>query len=61
MTPPTDDGEGTILVMARRGRRALPHLLQLTNEAGLDVLSVEVHEPDLEAVFLQLTGRALRD
>ncbi len=61
-TPPGDDGgEGTILVMARRGRRALPHLLQVANEAGVDVLSVEVREPDLEAVFLQLTGRALRD
>ncbi len=60
-TPPDDDGEGTIRVMARRGRRALPPLLQIANEAGVDVLSVEVREPDLEAVFLQLTGRALRD
>jgi ABC-2 type transport system ATP-binding protein len=54
-------GDGQILVQAKRGRKALPQLLQITNESGVDVLSVEVREPDLEAVFLQLTGRALRD
>ncbi len=52
---------GHITVYAKRGRRALPQLLQLVNETGLDVLAVEVREPDLEAVFLQMTGRALRD
>jgi hypothetical protein len=31
------------------------------NHAGVDILSVAVHEPDLEAVFLHLTGRALRE
>jgi len=29
--------------------------------AGAAVRSVEVIEPDLEAVFLHLTGKALRD
>ena len=28
---------------------------------GLDVVGVDVAEPDLEAVFLHLTGKALRD
>jgi hypothetical protein len=28
---------------------------------GVAVTSVEVVEPDLEAVFLHLTGKALRD
>ncbi|MFO7321599.1 MAG: ABC transporter ATP-binding protein [Chloroflexota bacterium] len=55
------DGDGKLTVVAKRGRKALPDLLRLANEAGLNVLSVEVREPDLEAVFLQLTGRALRD
>lgn len=53
--------DGTITVYARRGRRALPDLIRHANESGLDVLSVAVREPDLEAVFLHLTGRALRD
>ncbi len=48
-------------VSAKRGRRALPDIIRIANEAGIDVLSVAVAEPDLEAVFLHLTGRALRD
>ena len=33
----------------------------VANESDVDILSVEIREPDLEAVFLHLTGRALRD
>ena len=53
--------DGVITVLAKRGRKALPDLLRIANQDGLDVLSVEVREPDLEGVFLHLTGRALRD
>jgi ABC-2 type transport system ATP-binding protein len=65
--PPGLEGEnktnvsGLMVVNAKRGRKAMPFILRLTDEAGLPVESVEVHEPDLEAVFLHLTGRALRD
>ncbi len=40
---------------------ALPSILSAAEGAGARVLSVEVVEPDLEAVFLHLTGRALRN
>jgi len=53
--------EGVIVIAALRGRRALPHLIAVANEHNLEIMSVEVREPDLEAVFLRLTGRALRD
>lgn len=53
--------EGIITVRAKRGRKALPDIIRIANEANIDILSVEVREPDLEAVFLHLTGRALRD
>lgn len=53
--------DGVITIYAKRGRRALPDLLRIANDDGLDVVSVTVHEPDLEAVFLLLTGRALRE
>ncbi|MFN8377778.1 MAG: ABC transporter ATP-binding protein [Anaerolineae bacterium] len=53
--------ESLITVYARRGRKALPQIVQIADAAGLDMLSVEVREPDLEAVFLQMTGRELRD
>jgi ABC-2 type transport system ATP-binding protein len=65
--PPGPEGEnqantsGLLIVNAKRGRKALPFILHLAEEAGIEIESVEVHEPDLEAVFLHLTGRALRD
>jgi len=65
--PPGEEGEnktnvsGLLVVSAKRGRKALPFILHLAEEAGIEIESVEVHEPDLEAVFLHLTGRALRD
>jgi ABC-2 type transport system ATP-binding protein len=65
--PPGEEGEnrtngsGLMVVNANRGRKAMPSILRLADEAGIPVESVEVHEPDLEAVFLHLTGRALRD
>ena len=39
----------------------LPRLLGAVDRAGVEVTAVEVREPDLEVVFLQLTGKALRD
>jgi ABC-2 type transport system ATP-binding protein len=65
--PPGEEGEdptntsGLVVVLAKRGRKALPEIIRLTGEAGVAIQSVEVREPDLEAVFLSLTGRALRN
>lgn len=60
---PVDEYEdsATVTISAKRGRRAMAALVQLMNTAGLEINSIEVREPDLEAVFLNLTGRALRD
>lgn len=60
-TTATQTAGGTITVYSTRGRKALPDIIRIANEAGLEIASVEVREPDLEAVFLHLTGRALRD
>ncbi|MHB8464341.1 MAG: ABC transporter ATP-binding protein [Acidimicrobiales bacterium] len=54
----TDD---TVSVMAEDAARLLPRLLETAEGVGVKILSVNVTEPDLEAVFLHLTGRALRD
>jgi ABC-2 type transport system ATP-binding protein len=40
---------------------ALTGILAAVTQAGASVQSVDVDEPNLEAVFLHLTGRALRD
>lgn len=42
-------------------RTALPEILATAAGAGAAVRSVTVDEPDLEAVFLHLTGKSLRD
>jgi ABC-2 type transport system ATP-binding protein len=42
-------------------RTLLPELLRTVADSGVAVSSVDVNEPDLEAVFLHLTGKGLRD
>lgn len=39
----------------------LPRLFEAANDADVRITSVDIQEPNLEAVFLHLTGRALRD
>ena len=64
---PPQIGEGDesrparLIAFAKRGRTALPLIIQMLNAAAIEIQSVTVSEPDLEAVFLALTGRALRD
>jgi ABC-2 type transport system ATP-binding protein len=55
---PHEDGVDLLVVEARR---MLPELLASVSQDGVAIKSVEVVEPDLEAVFLHLTGKALRD
>lgn len=53
--------DDAIKLLAGRGRQILPHVIKLLDDAGVALQSIEVREPNLEAVFLHLTGRALRD
>jgi ABC-2 type transport system ATP-binding protein len=53
--------DGCVHLLADDGRRALPAVLEAAEHAGVEVNSVEVVEADLEAVFLHLTGTALRE
>jgi ABC-2 type transport system ATP-binding protein len=52
---------GGVHLVGRDGRRLLPRLFEAADGTGVEVTSAEVVEPDLEAVFLHLTGKALRD
>ena len=54
-------GDGTLSVLARDASSVLPSLLAAAGASGMTVTGVEIQEPDLEAVFLHLTGKALRD
>lgn len=42
-------------------KTALMRLVALLNELNVELVSLEMTEPNLERVFLHLTGRALRD
>ena len=53
--------DGQVRLVATDGRRVLPAILDAANGVGLSVNSVKVVEADLEAVFLHLTGTALRE
>jgi ABC-2 type transport system ATP-binding protein len=51
----------TIAIQADGGARLVPKLLRSLDEAGLTVAAVEVARPTLDDVFLNLTGRSLRE
>ena len=53
-------GQGIDLVVDD-ARECLPVVLSAISSNGVVVRSVEVTEPDLETVFLHLTGKALRE
>jgi ABC-2 type transport system ATP-binding protein len=56
-----DADDGTLTLLMDDSNLVLPRLFESANQNGLRITSVEIQEPNLEAVFLHLTGRALRD
>jgi ABC-2 type transport system ATP-binding protein len=54
-------GEGRIELIVNAASRLLPRILETATSSGALLTGVEVVEPDLEAVFLKMTGKALRD
>ncbi len=53
--------DGSIELLVDDAGAVLADALRTVTETGVSVTSVAVEEPDLEAVFLHLTGKALRD
>lgn len=56
----TVDGN-RLSLLCRDSKTALPAILQSLAQTGARVHHLELDEPDLETVFLKLTGRRLRD
>jgi ABC-2 type transport system ATP-binding protein len=50
-----------VIVIADDGSRHLPVIIEQLSAGGVQVGSIDVTRPDLEAVFLHLTGKALRE
>jgi len=52
---------GTVSVLVTDGAEKVSRILDVFKRGGSRVKSVSIEEPNLESVFLRLTGRALRD
>ena len=50
-----------ISVVTAAAEDLITPVITRANEHGIKIHSIDIREPNLEAVFLQLTGRALRD
>jgi ABC-2 type transport system ATP-binding protein len=56
-----DSADQSITIIAAQAEEILAPAVTLANAHGIRIRSVDIREPNLEAVFLHLTGRALRD
>jgi ABC-2 type transport system ATP-binding protein len=56
-----DVTDHTVAIIAPEAEEIMAPVITMANELGIKIRSVDIKEPDLEAVFLSLTGRALRD
>jgi ABC-2 type transport system ATP-binding protein len=54
------DREGLRLYV-EQGEKALPAILRTLDGAGIDLLAVSLSRPTLDDVFLEQTGRSLRE
>ena len=52
---------GQLHLLVDDSNLVLPHLFEAAATANTRITSVKIQEPNLETVFLHLTGRALRD
>jgi len=50
-----------VSILATDSNAILPHVFEAANAQGVRITSVEIQEPNLETVFLHLTGRGLRE
>ena len=54
-------GEDCVMIQVPDSENVLGDMVAQVTRAGARIRSLEIQEPNLEAVFLHLTGRALRD
>lgn len=50
-----------LILNVESAKTILSPIVQKVSDQGLTIKTIEIQEPNLEAVFLHLTGRALRD
>ena len=53
--------DGSVSVMVRGSKGVLPRITNYAEEGGYTVTDLSINEPTLETVFIELTGKDLRD
>jgi len=53
--------EDEIEVLSKHSERVLSKVVSVLNQADIYINSIDIKKPNLEAVFLHLTGKSLRD
>jgi ABC-2 type transport system ATP-binding protein len=53
--------DGSVEAHVKGASQLLPKIIRIAEGAGLEVLDLSVAEPTLETVFINLTGKDLRD
>jgi ABC-2 type transport system ATP-binding protein len=61
VTTVTEEEAGPLSILVDDANTLLPQLLESARVSGARVTKIDLAEPNLEMVFLELTGRALRD
>jgi ABC-2 type transport system ATP-binding protein len=56
-----DVSDHSVTILAPEAEDIMAPVITQANQLGVKVRSVDIQEPNLEAVFLSLTGRALRE
>ena len=60
-SPRTRSADGRLELHVQGGERLVPRIVLAAEHGGFDLLDVSVAEPSLETVFINLTGRELRE
>ena len=53
--------DNSIFITIKDGASRIPHVLIIASDAGINIMSVDLHRPTLDDVFLSHTGRAIRE
>ncbi|MCT4688789.1 ABC transporter ATP-binding protein [Vallitalea sp.] len=53
--------ENTVIVTVSNGKATFKRIIEVLNNTESGIRSIDINEPNLETVFLHLTGKALRD
>ena len=56
-----DESDGKVTIYCQQAEATLLKILSVINETHAELIGLALEEPNLERVFLHLTGRALRD